>query len=465
MYKVNVFLRPLLLCVLFCAAVSSAGAQALRDNLFGDTDELIKKANAEQANVLAPQSYRKGINYYQDADSSFKKDKNISDIRKDLDKADLYIRKALETTKISKVTFGATLKARADAEKAEAGKYATELWKEAEDAFYDAASELEEGDIKDARKQGSKAESQYRNAELDAIKANYLNETRTLLASADNMKIKNYAPKTLEKSRQLLAQAEQELNRNRYDTDLPHNLARQAKYEAKHAIYLGQRLADVKSRRVSMEDLVLDYETPLVKIAAAADKVAELDNGHEETAQKVVEYIEKLQAESERLSQDVAVLEEKLGGFESESKTLKERELVRRKAEQIEQLFDRNEANVLRKGNDIILRMIGLNFDVGKSEIRSQNFALLSKVKKAIAMFPQSKITVEGHTDSHGGDEANLMLSEQRAEAVRQYIVENMGIASSAVNSMGYGEAQPVANNETPEGRSKNRRIDIVLNI
>ncbi len=78
-------------------------------------------------------------------------------------------------------------------------------------------------------------------------------------------------------------------------------------------------------------------------------------------------------------------------------------------------------------------------------------------------VFPESRVRVEGHTDSHGTDAANLKLSSERAQAVRQYLVANMGMDISRIEAVGYGESRPVATNETAEGRARNRRIDVVI--
>ena len=118
---------------------------------------------------------------------------------------------------------------------------------------------------------------------------------------------------------------------------------------------------------------------------------------------------------------------------------------------------------MLRDGNDVIVRLVGLSFDVGKSVIKPEHFGLLTKVQNAINTFPDCKISVEGHTDSHGSDVLNLSLSQERADAVMAYLVANMSIDSSRIEAVGYGESNPIANNETAEGRAKNRRIDIVI--
>ena len=126
-------------------------------------------------------------------------------------------------------------------------------------------------------------------------------------------------------------------------------------------------------------------------------------------------------------------------------------------------LFERTEARVFREGDKIILRLVGLTFDSGKADIKQEDFNLLAKVEKAIDVFPRSELVIEGHTDSYGGDSSNQRLSQQRAEAVQQYMINAMRIPSYRLIATGYGETNPVANNETESGRARNRRIDIVI--
>ncbi len=126
-------------------------------------------------------------------------------------------------------------------------------------------------------------------------------------------------------------------------------------------------------------------------------------------------------------------------------------------------MFSPAEARVLRQFDDVIIRLVGLSFPSGRSTLRPENFSLLAKLTQATRVFPGSALTIEGHTDSYGGDAANLALSQKRADAVKKYLVANLRIDPSMVEAVGYGETRPVANNETKEGRAKNRRIDIVI--
>ncbi|MEM7569255.1 MAG: OmpA family protein, partial [Pseudomonadota bacterium] len=127
-------------------------------------------------------------------------------------------------------------------------------------------------------------------------------------------------------------------------------------------------------------------------------------------------------------------------------------------------LFTTAEAEVLTQGSSFLIRLTGLNFATGRADIGEENFALLGKVQEAITLYPEMAVIVEGHTDSFGSDAKNLSLSQERADALRTYLLGNMErLSSFAISAIGYGEARPVANNETKEGRAKNRRIDLVL--
>lgn len=305
--------------------------------------------------------------------------------------------------------------------------------------------------------------------------------SREEVRGGDHGAREKYAPKTLARSLTLLEQAEAALNQDRYDTDRPRTLAREAMYEAKHALYIADLIGTMDERKVTNEDLILASEAPLVRLAASIDVSAEFDNGYEKTTDMILEYIVTEQTKAERLSQEIsdrkqrivdleqhiAALEAKLGGAKEEQSALNERiraqEEVRKKFGQVGTMFEKSEARVLREGNMVIVRLIGMNFEVGKSTIRPEHFGLLSKVQEAILVFPGAGVRVEGRTDSYGTDESNLKLSQERAEAVRLYLKANMGAGAPKIISVGYGEARPIANNETKDGRASNRRIDIVI--
>lgn len=107
--------------------------------------------------------------------------------------------------------------------------------------------------------------------------------------------------------------------------------------------------------------------------------------------------------------------------------------------------------------------VIEVSFDANKSELKAKYHEELDKVGTFMKDFPNSKGTIEGHTDADGSKEANLKLSQARAESVRSYIATKFGIESSRLSAKGIGSAKPVASNKTASGKAKNRRIEAVF--
>jgi outer membrane protein OmpA-like peptidoglycan-associated protein len=110
----------------------------------------------------------------------------------------------------------------------------------------------------------------------------------------------------------------------------------------------------------------------------------------------------------------------------------------------------------------LIVNMSDVLFDTGKYTLRPLAREKLAKLAGIVSGHPGLKLDVEGYTDSVGGDEYNQQLSEQRSEAVRGYLTQQ-GMGVSSVTAKGFGKSQPVASNDTAEGRQQNRRVEIVI--
>lgn len=102
----------------------------------------------------------------------------------------------------------------------------------------------------------------------------------------------------------------------------------------------------------------------------------------------------------------------------------------------------------------------GVNFDFDKATLRQEDVSELDKNVEALKAWGDVNIEVAGHTDSKGSDAYNMKLSQQRADAVRNFLISR-GVAADRLTAKGYGEAQPVADNATEEGRFKNRRVEL----
>jgi len=110
----------------------------------------------------------------------------------------------------------------------------------------------------------------------------------------------------------------------------------------------------------------------------------------------------------------------------------------------------------------LIANMSDVLFKTGSFELLAGARERLAKVSGIVLAYPGLHLDVEGHTDSVGSDEYNMQLSQRRAQAVRDYLVQQ-GIPDGSIASRGLGKTAPVASNDTPEGRQQNRRVELVL--
>jgi outer membrane protein OmpA-like peptidoglycan-associated protein len=116
---------------------------------------------------------------------------------------------------------------------------------------------------------------------------------------------------------------------------------------------------------------------------------------------------------------------------------------------------------VITRDRLVILEKV--SFDTGKTVVLPKSFALLQQVAGLIKDHPEVQhVSIEGHTDSRGSREANVKLSEGRAEAVRQWLLKQ-GIAADRMSSKGFGPDRPIEPNDTAKGREANRRVDFVI--
>ena len=482
-----------LLCVNLCLLVMAVPLMASADSVmavhrqfFGDLKQQIAEAEAADAEVLSPERFAKAMKFYKDADSTFHQARNLESVRADIARSREWLNKAMQVVEISAITFAQAVQNRDNALSADAPKYAATAWQAAEKALRDAANEIEDGDLRGAREAARQVADLYQQAELQAIKTNYLSGAQALLKQAEKEKADRYATKTFIDARLLLEQAERELTENRYDTDYPRDLARRARNEAQHAITITRLAIGVKKKDFAVEDIITNYEKPLIAIADELNIVPSLHDGYESTRDAILQRVEILQKEAQELSQLRLVVDDheaeiarlaamvkdyelKLGIYNEQlsmyNEQLAAEERYRALLAELENIFTKAEAEVFRQGKTLIVRMVGLNFDSAKAELKTEHKKLLAKVVYAVQLAKSGLATIEGHTDSYGGDEANMTLSEARANAVVDYLKGEPSLTNTQLQAVGYGETRPIANNESEAGRTKNRRIDVVIQL
>lgn len=203
--------------------------------------------------------------------------------------------------------------------------------------------------------------------------------------------------------------------------------------------------------------------------AQAVAAQAEAQKAAEEAARQRQE-AEKAKAEALAQQQVLAAETEKARQAAAESDKLREQsDKLREQAEKEKQEM---RSRLLQQLNSVlstrdtarglIANMSDVLFKSGSFELLPGARERLAKVSGIVLAYQGLRLAVEGHTDSIGGDDYNRRLSEQRAQAVRDYLVQQ-GIVSDAITASGFGKSEPVASNDTPEGRQQNRRVELVV--
>lgn len=130
---------------------------------------------------------------------------------------------------------------------------------------------------------------------------------------------------------------------------------------------------------------------------------------------------------------------------------------------QLRESLQGTDIGVERNGNELVLNMpSSVTFGFDSSELQPSARQALNEVNAVLLNYPETRINVAGYTDSTGSDSYNQRLSERRADAVASYLRQG-GVQAGRINTVGYGESNPIASNDTESGRAQNRRVEITL--
>jgi outer membrane protein OmpA-like peptidoglycan-associated protein len=196
--------------------------------------------------------------------------------------------------------------------------------------------------------------------------------------------------------------------------------------------------------------------------AQAESAKAEAQQAAEEAARQRVE-AEKAKAEALAQQQALAAEADKARKAAAESDQLRqqaEKEKQEMRARLLQQLNSVLATRDTARG--LIANMSDVLFKSGSFELLPGARERLAKVSGIVLAYQGLHLAIEGHTDSIGTDEYNRHLSEQRAQAVSDYLIAQ-GISSDVITASGFGKSEPVASNDTPEGRQQNRRVELVV--
>ena len=464
------------------AAASLADAQDIEEAMQA-TVRRYAEAQARHLDLISPRNFGRAADRLARAQKERREGGRIEEIQKKLRESNDALGEAEALQEIGEVLMRGALSARAAALAANAPEFAELEWAAAEKKAEDAGSKVEDGDQNDARSHAREAETLYRQAELQAVRNSVLGLTRRLRKGALEAGASDYAPRTLAEADTLLRRADESIARNPSEPSSAADLSSRAAAEYEHATWMARLADSVRRREVSAEELIRRHERELGTIAAPFGFETDFSRGSGPVTDQVVASIHSLQEDRSRLEatlagreEDIRLLRLSADSLEARLARLEEREAAisvqlreRQRREQtlreVQALFEPAEAEVIVGVDRITLRLIGLTFDSGSDKIRPEDYSLLTKVQQGIRAFPGAQIIVEGHTDSQGNDQFNQALSTRRAIAVREYVLANMAISADRIRAVGYGESRPIARDDTADGRARNRRIDVVLEL
>lgn len=467
--------------VLFAAAGVQAQTPTIESEL-GAVEARFQEAQRASWHFYAPKAFGEAQEKLAEARSRFQKGGKIEDIRGKLQEADRKLARAGEFADIGAVILQETLAARAAALEAKAPDHAGSEWIRAKESLESAGRAIESGNHNDARKKAGEAEDRFRKAELEAIRVDLLGEAHRVQEAAAAAGAAKKAPATFAEASTLLDQAERTLQGDRYQRARAIEQARAATRAFRHASLISAGVDRMEAKNPpAVEKLYLEHERAVAAAAEAVNLPADFSEGLQPVVASLVGAVQGLQTDRDNLRQELAAKTEQLGSSEARADSLdlalaalgqREQSTVaamqaerkrQRDLQSVSEVFTRDEGQVFVQGDELIIRLYGLSFPVGSAVIQPQNFALLTKLQRALRVYPDARVSIEGHTDAQGDADLNERLSLQRAEAVRAYLAANMPADEPRLVAAGFGETVPLATNETAEGRAMNRRIDIRL--
>jgi outer membrane protein OmpA-like peptidoglycan-associated protein len=321
---------------------------------------------------------------------------------------------------------------------------------------------------------------------IDRTTPMQLFEARNAVRIAHIAAGEKYASSILSKADQLLMQAETAY-RQKQGKSVIESAARDTTQTAEEARVMAvkQRAEDEAQAKAAAEKNAAEAREAQARADAEAEakRRAEAEQAQKE-AEEAKAAAEKAKAEAQQAAAEAARQKEEAEKAKAEAlaqqQALAEQAArAQQAAAQSEQLRQQAEkekqelrGRLLQQLNTIlatrdtarglIANMSDVLFKTGSYELAPGARERLAKVSGILLAYPTLHVQIEGHTDSVGSDEYNQDLSEKRAGAVRDYFVQQ-GIAADSIESRGFGKTQPIATNETAEGRQQNRRVELVL--
>ncbi len=505
-------------CAIQQAPIEPIASTGNPGELVTQLDNQIIDGRKNQLNFLSPVLFAKAEENLLTAKQGLDRGDEITGILDRVAQARAQLKTAKENAVIARTALGDAIKAREDARAAGATIF-EEDYAEVEESFLDLTRAIESDNLKSAQRNQGRVVEKLRALELRSIKEKTLGEVRDTIELASREGAKKYAPDLYATANQELQAVDLFISNNPYEKEAMLEKADTALFNAQRLLELTRQSAKTKdmeplsivlwveeilsrmtSRLTAPDMRNQPFQTQIANIVGTIDSIqadrrftSEQTKDHQGQVEMLIKSHQsdletlrgKYESEITDLNNKIAVLEGKSREEQAARQRLAEEKWAnearladekqaaenRLRAErqfnnlynEVQTFFNTDEAEVYKQGNQLVIRLSGIKFPVGKALIMPENYNLLSKVQKAVRTFGDPNVVVEGHTDSTGSAATNEHLSQQRAEAVQEYLVANQTLPAEHITAIGFGSIRPLASNATMEGRAINRRIDVII--
>lgn len=372
----------------------------------------------DQANVFASDSYAQAQKHLDKAKDLRDSGKSSAKILEEAGYAKAYSDQAATEAAKSKSDLSAVSDARAKAMDAGAAKYNSGELKKTDKDFASYVKDVEKG--KANPQKTADFQKRYSDVELGAITQSNLAQSETWIEKAKDLDAKKRTP-------QAWSQAQDDLN------------------NAKMTISV-DRYNNVENQKAITKSTDSSYR--LYEIASEAKK------------SNIPEYVA---ADIVTKRHAIANLNRRDAMLRGQNARLENDAEINKIIAQAQKSFTKDEADVYRQGDDVLIRLKKVQFKSGHADIPNGALPVLAKTKDVIKQLDANKVVVQGHTDAVGSSSVNKKISQERADTVANYLTSDGTVADSRVEAVGYGYQKPLTSNKTAAGRAENRRVDIVI--
>lgn len=387
------------------------------------TQKMLNAAKDNNLDVFAPKNFSRAEENLAEAREALVKGKSKEKILDRVARSRGWLEEAEARGSVTRAASKDLSDARTGAVRATAPLLYPKEFKKLDEEARELAAKAEKGDIEKLTERGERLTTGYRNLEVSSVSKMHLGDARMNLQAAKKDGAEKLSPKTYEITESKISHAQAVINENPRNMSAITAASKDALNQSRFLLMVNQ-----KTKEGNTEDLVLQSERQMRRLSGMEAGLAATEAG--------------LAATEAELHQKNAAL---------------------KTAAELRKSLKPNEAEVFVENNAVKVRLKGVQFSPNSTTINKKSASLLDRVDKVLGTVGASAISVEGHTDSTGTPETNREVSEKRAEAVQNYMINKGSISSNQIKAVGMGDESPISDNKTSRGRAENRRIDLVI--